>query len=321
MLGRLVNDALAKTPPDYPWGNTLPLFKDSDLGVCNLECVLADSGMPWTRTPKVFHFRSDAKNVAVLKAAQLDYVSLANNHVLDYGYEALYEMMAILEREDIAYAGVGRDVDTATRPTFLFHDNLRIGCIAFTDNEPVWEAAANKGGIFYTPVDLADGRARKLLNLVQQIKTQADLVIVSAHWGPNWGCRPQRHHVPFAHALIDHGADIILGHSCHVFQGIEIYKGRPILYSCGDFVDDYRVDPDERNDQSFLFKFTITGGKVTQLVLHPTVIRSFQARLAETGEAEMIAHKMQTLCAEMRTSSTWDPTTRLLQIPVTATQP
>jgi poly-gamma-glutamate synthesis protein (capsule biosynthesis protein) len=105
MLGRLVNQALASNPPGYPWGDTLPLFACADLRICNLECVLSDRGRPWSATNKVFHFRSDAKNVAVLDAAKIDVVSIANNHALDYEYEALTEMLEVLNRGGISHAG------------------------------------------------------------------------------------------------------------------------------------------------------------------------------------------------------------------------
>lgn len=96
MLGRLVNDVLRDEPPTYPWGDTWPFFREADWRACNLECVISDRGSPWTRTPKAFHFRSDAKNVAVLKAAGINAVPLANNHTLDYGHRALFDMLTQL---------------------------------------------------------------------------------------------------------------------------------------------------------------------------------------------------------------------------------
>ena len=101
------------------------------------------------------------------------------------------------------------------------------------------------------------------------------------------------------------GVAILFGHSCHVFQGIEIYKDRPILYSCGDFIDDYAVDSTERNDQSFIFTVEITDGSVCGLRLYPTVIRDFRALCAPAEEARYIVQKMQALCREMGTDSAW----------------
>src|SRR5712691_6199923 len=91
MLGRIVNEALQYEEPDYPWGDVIGVLKDADLRVCNLECVISDRGQPWTLTPKVFHFRSDAKNVRALQMAHIDSVYIANNHALDYEYEEMFE--------------------------------------------------------------------------------------------------------------------------------------------------------------------------------------------------------------------------------------
>src|SRR5260370_39803200 len=101
MLGRLVNQVLKGEGPAYPLGDTLPLFRSSDFRICNLECVLSDRGQPWSAIPKVFHFRSDSKNVAVLRAAGIDMVSIANNHVLDYENDALFDMLSALETAGI----------------------------------------------------------------------------------------------------------------------------------------------------------------------------------------------------------------------------
>ena len=109
MLGRLVNDTLEHEPPEYPWGDTLPILLGADGRICNLECVISDRGEPWSVYPKAFHFRSAAKNVAVLGAARMNAVSLANNHALDYGYDALEEMLEILSRSGIAWSGLTPD--------------------------------------------------------------------------------------------------------------------------------------------------------------------------------------------------------------------
>lgn len=312
MLGRLVNEELKVRPPEYPWGDTLPLFWDADFRMANLECVISDRGAPWSATPKVFHFRSDSKNVGVLKASRLNAVSLANNHTLDFGYEALFEMLNILAQHGIAHTGAGKNADEASRPAVIEQKGAMVGIVAFTDNEPGWEATGEQPGVFYVPVDVSDGRAQKLFRIVNQARRETDLLIVSAHWGPNWGYRPQTNHIPFAHALIDAGADVVYGHSCHVFQGIEIYKGRPILYSTGNFVDDYAVDPVERNDESFIFIIEFTGGQLKTLQLYPTVIEDFQARLARKDQALSIAEKMKNLSREFGTNFAWDKTKKCL---------
>src|SRR5437899_510711 len=116
MLGRLVNDTLRKMPTDYPWGDTLSVFHRADIRLCNLECVLSDRGTPWSASPKVFHFRSDAKNVETLTVACIDAVSLANNHALDFGYEALVDMLNSLRAAGIQSAGAGTMLSEAWEP-------------------------------------------------------------------------------------------------------------------------------------------------------------------------------------------------------------
>ena len=106
------------------------------------------------------------------------------------------------------------------------------------------------------------------------------------------------------------------GHSAHVFRGVEIYQGKPILYSAGDFVDDYIVDRVERNDQSFIFLLHISGGTVRGLSLYPTLIEHFQARLAKGELARSIARKMRTLCSVLRTDAQWDPEEGCLRVPI-----
>lgn len=314
MLGRLVNEILQEKPPAYPWGDTLPVFQDVDIRICNLECVISDRGSPWTATPKVFHFRSDARNIETLKIAGIDVVSLANNHALDYGYSAMLDMLKILDDAGIHHAGAGVNFNEASRPALLEKGGIKIGFIAFTDNEPDWESTTEMPGVFYVPINVHDNRAKGLFEIIRHTKKEVDFLIVSTHWGPNWGYRPQPEHIPFGRCMIDAGADVIFGHSCHVFQGIEIYKGRPIIYSAGDFIDDYAVDKIERNDQSFIFTLETRDSQIYRLRLYPTIIDDFQARLAPQSEAKEISGKMQKLCAEFKTLARYDEKGQYIEI-------
>jgi poly-gamma-glutamate capsule biosynthesis protein CapA/YwtB (metallophosphatase superfamily) len=312
MLGRLVNERLRDVAPEYPWGDTLPLLHGADWRLCNLECVLSDGGAPVF--PKTFHFRSDARNIAVLRAAQIDAVTLANNHVLDYGNDAMSEMLEILDRAGIVHSGAGKNFDEASRPAIATVRGTKLAVLAFTDNEPGWEAGAGRPGIFYAPIESGDSRAQMVLEIVGRGKPAADFLIVSAHWGPNWGYAPPREHVAFAHAMIDAGADLVFGHSSHVYRGIEFYRGRAIVYGAGDFVDDYMVDEIERNDQGFVYVVEVEGGISARLRLYPTVIGDFQACRAGGQEESSIAGKMSRLCAPFGTTAEWDPASRSLVV-------
>lgn len=314
MLGRLVNDLLQRVGPDYPWGDTKTLFQTADWRCCNLECVISDRGTPWAKTPKAFHFRSDAKNVEVLRSARINSVSLANNHTLDFDEEAMFEMLKLLDGAGIQHAGAGHNQAEARRPAVSRAAKASIALIAFTDNEPQWEAGPRTAGVFYCPIDVRDERAATLFETVRAARKTADLLIVSAHWGPNWGYKPMAEHIRFGHALIDSGADIIFGHSCHVFQGVEFYKGRPIMYSAGDFIDDYAVDEVERNDQSFAFIVEIDNGATTRLLLHPTEIANCQARMAAGDRAEKIALRIAGLNRTLGTTARWHGQAGILEL-------
>jgi poly-gamma-glutamate synthesis protein (capsule biosynthesis protein) len=313
MLGREVDQALKGRSPEFPWGDTLPLFHSADVRICNLECVLSDRGEPWSEYKKAFHFRSAGKNIAVLTTAGISLVSIANNHVLDYGYDALRQMLEILDQARIVHSGAGANLIQASQIAKCQIHGWRLGLLAFTDNEAPWEATSQRSGTFYVPVTLQDPRAQHLINIVRG-RTDLDVLVVSAHWGSNWGYTPPEEHIQFAHALIDAGADIIFGHSSHIFRGIEFYKKRPILYSTGDFIDDYAIDCVERNDQSFIFLVEINDKGRTCLRLYPTMIEYCQARLARETEAQSIAKKMQKLCTPFGTLTRWDEEQRRLEV-------
>jgi poly-gamma-glutamate capsule biosynthesis protein CapA/YwtB (metallophosphatase superfamily) len=313
MLGRLVNDQLKLADPAYPWGDTLPILRQADITFANLECVLADGGTP--QAGKVYHFRSDVKNVASLKSAAIDVVSLANNHVLDFGVDALRETLVALDQHGILRAGAGTDLEAARRPAVRRVGPHAVGFIAFTDNQPDWEATGRAPGIYYVPVDSVDRRVTDLLELVRRTKDQVQLLVVSAHWGGNWGSDVPPSHRRLARALIDAGADVVFGHSAHIFRGVEIYRNRPIVYSAGDFVDDYAVDPVERNDQSFVFLLETRGSAPHRVRLHPTEITRFQTRLARRSAGE-IAGRMQRLSTQLGTRSSWIEGDYVLDIPI-----
>jgi len=307
MIGRFVNECLKDESPAYPWGNTLPLFLNADWRACNLECVISDHGTPWARTPKTFYFRSDARNTAVLKSARMDVVSMANNHTLDFNHRGMVEMIRLLDGAEIGHCGVGLDLAEASRLVIREVKGVRIGMLSFTDNEPAWEATDDHPGVYYVPVENPDERTANLLNLVKASRSKVDLLVVSAHWGGNWGYSPSEAHVELAHELVRAGAGILFGHSAHVCRGVEVFENGLILYSAGDFVDDYRVDAIDRNDQSWAFEVLTRGGKLTGLNLYPIVIRNCQASLAGKSVAADMMETMERLCEAFGTAVAKSP--------------
>lgn len=305
MLGRLVNRAIKERPPEVVWGDTLRFFASADASICNLECVISDRGTEWAPEKKAFHFRTDPRNIEALTKARITAVTLANNHSLDFGPEAMNDTLGLLDSFGIKRAGAGRDISEASRAAYFEAGGVSVALLSFTDNEPSWEAKEKTPGVHFVPVDPADPRAISLFEAIGEAKKSADIVIASPHWGPNWGYRPVKTHIPFARAMIDAGADIVFGHSCHVFQGVELYKGRPIIYSAGDFIDDYAVNDVERNDESFVFIVETDGTRLKRVLLYPTMIIRFEARAARGFLAEEIAIKMKNLSAELKTRLKW----------------
>jgi poly-gamma-glutamate capsule biosynthesis protein CapA/YwtB (metallophosphatase superfamily) len=300
MLGRGVNKAIRTAGAEEPWGDALWLLHSADLRIINLECAITEHERTWSRTPKVFHFRADPPAVDVLKAARVDACSLANNHTLDFEEEGLLDTLAYLEAAGIRYTGAGRNLEEAARPVLL---EGGASLVAFTDNESPFAAEPDRPGTNYLPVSLEPEVLRRVEETIGAAREAgARTVVFSNHWGPNMVERPRELFRRFARAVVDRGADIYYGHSAHVFQGVEIYRGKPILYDTGDFIDDYAVDPSLRNDRSFLFRVSVEGDDLERLELYPVILPYARVELATGDERKAILDRMVNLSAEMGTA-------------------
>jgi poly-gamma-glutamate capsule biosynthesis protein CapA/YwtB (metallophosphatase superfamily) len=307
MLGRQVNRALRIVSPEQPWGDVLPLLLSADLRIVNLECAITDHEQPWARTPKFFHFRADPSAVEVLQAARVNGCSLANNHTLDFEERGLLDTLRYLKVAGIRYAGADRSREQAAQPALLAarpaDRTSRVALLAFTDNEPPFAARPDRPGTNYLPVSLEPDVLRRVEAAVTAAREAgAKTVVFSNHWGPNMVQRPSALFRRFARAVVDRGADVYYGHSAHVFQGVEIYRGKPILYDTGDFIDDYAVDPRLRNDWSFMFKISLEGGEFRRLELSPVTLPYARVQLAKGSEQEAILDRMERLSGEMGTA-------------------
>jgi poly-gamma-glutamate capsule biosynthesis protein CapA/YwtB (metallophosphatase superfamily) len=304
MLGRGVNEMLRTMSPGQLWGDVLSLMSLADLRIINLECALTGHKQPWRRTPKVFHFRADPSAIEVLRAARVDGCSLANNHTLDFEEQGLLDTLEHLEAAGLLYAGAGRNQEEAAQPALLeVRPDHAVALLAFTDNEPPFAAGADRPGTNYLPVSLEPEVLRRVEEAITTAREAgAKTVVFSNHWGPNMVQRPNDLFRRFAHAVIDRGADIYYGHSAHIFQGVEIYRGKPILYDTGDFIDDYAVDPDLRNDWSFLFKISLEYGEFRCLELFPVTLSYARVESATGAERRAIMDRMESLSREMGTA-------------------
>ncbi len=303
MLGRLVNEAIALRGFAYPWGDTLPLLHRADRLLINLECALTAHTEPWRGDPyKPFFFRAEPATVATLTLAHVSFASLANNHSLDFDVPGMLETIAVLDRAGIAHAGAGRTLAEARAPAWLTAGGLRIAVLAFADHPLAWAATPESPGINYTPVSLDEEDFAPVAEAIAAVRAQADLVVFSIHWGPNMRLRPAPHFRSFARRVIETGVDLFWGHSAHVVQGIEFHQGKPILYDTGDFVDDYAVDPDLRNDLSALFLARVGPRQVAELELVPVQIDEMQVNIARGRDRAWFLDRLDALCAEFGTA-------------------
>jgi len=301
MLGRLVDRYIIQNRsvrPEALWGDVLPVMSSADCRLMNLECVISSQGEEWHPTTKAFHFRAQPRALEFLQAAKIDGVTLANNHVLDFGADALLDCLTLLDRVGIKRTGAGATLEEALAPALFSLPEGRVAVVALTDNEPEWEATGTQSGVNYAEYNergLMEPYRSRMVQVLSSARRQAELVIVSAHVGPNWGA-PSPAIQALAHDLLDMGVDLYWGHSNHTPQGIELYKGKAILYSTGDFIDDYMVDKEERNDLSFLFMLDVEKSRIARITLHPTRIEDLGVRRANEHEWQCLTRTMQAKC-------------------------
>ena len=298
MLGRNVGHWIRKAGPSYPLGEISGIMKQGDIVMVNLECSLTSSKALWKGERKAFYFGAPGDAIHALKG--VDVVSLANNHVLDFDIRGLYDTLDLLDEAGIVHAGAGRNGLEASRAVFFERKGIRFGMVAYCDHQEDFSAGPDKPGINY--IDLSEEEAA-LSRFRADLKKMdaADWPILSLHWGPNMVFSPSAQFVRLAHAAIEMGYAMIYGHSAHVFHGVELYKGRPILYSCGDLVDDYYVDPRFENDHQLLFELHLSGKRLDGIRIHPVFIEDCRTIPAEGERRKKIVERFALLCSAMGT--------------------
>lgn len=294
MLGRKVAERLRSEPG-------VPLFADevvdaarsADLFIVNLECCISERGRRWADPRKPFFFRAPPAAAGRLADLGVSAVTLANNHALDYGREALLDTVACLARAGIRCVGAGRDLAEARRPSVLDIAGTRVAVVGVADHPADFAASAGAAGIAYA--DLRGGVPGWLADLIASV--DADVVVVSPHWGPNMTAGPVPHVRAAAPVLVEAGAAVVAGHSAHVFHGVQRLPGGVVLYDLGDFIDDYAIDPDLRNDLGLLWLVEFDAGRPARVEAVPLALDFCFTRLAVGEEAEWIARRLGEACA------------------------
>jgi len=234
MFGRTVNSHLLATTTDdpYPFTHTADFLRTFDLTIGNLECVVSRRGNPVDK-PRPFILRGDPRAYKRLVHAGFDVVSVANNHSGDYGKEAFVDEIMTLPRHGIIPVGGGRNKREAHTPVFKTVRNTTVGFLAYDEIAPYYFAATDT-----TPGHawLNEENVRRDVPLARR---HADFVIVFMHWGTEYSTTFNAHQRHLAQVAIDIGADLVVGAHPHVIEPYEYYRGKPIIYSLGNFVFDY----------------------------------------------------------------------------------
>jgi poly-gamma-glutamate synthesis protein (capsule biosynthesis protein) len=276
---------------EYIWGDALDVWNAvaPDLRIVNLETSVTVSDDAWF--PKGIHYRMHPRNVPCLAAAGLDCCVLANNHVLDWGRAGLAETLTSVGDAGIATAGAGHDIDAAMRPARLHVPGkcnvLVFGVADASSGVPGgWRATSDRSGVWLLD-ELSRDSADRLAAHVGNYRRAGDIVVVSIHWGSNWGYEVSSAQRRFAERLIDSGAvDVIHGHSSHHARPLDIYRDKIILYGCGDFITDYEgIGGHERfrpwHAPMYFASIDTVSGCIERLEI--VLLQQRRFRLARTG--------------------------------------
>ncbi|GAB1640360.1 CapA family protein [Krasilnikovia sp. MM14-A1259] len=303
-LAEAVNGPVPRpADPRWPWGEALTALHDADVRVLNLETAVTAGGTP--DPGKGIHYRMHPANLPCLAAAHPDVCVLANNHVLDFGAAGFADTLEVLRTGGFRTAGAGADAAAAWAPALVPAARARVVVLAAgmpSSGVPAqWAARADRGGVAYVPVP-SGAWARRIAGVVDRVRRPGDLVVVSLHWGGNWGYQVGQDERRFAHTLIDGGADVVHGHSSHHPRPVEVHRGRLILYGCGDLINDYEgIGGHERYRADlrllYLAEFEAPGGMLAALRMVPLRARRLRLDRATAGERSWLRDTLDGICA------------------------
>ena len=293
MLGRGVAERIATDPRSLVAPALVAACREADVFLVNLECCISDRGLPWPDPAKPFFFRAPPEAVDALTHIGVDCVTLANNHTLDFGEDALADTLSHLDAAGIGHVGAGLDEASARAPVVMDRDGMRLAVLGLADHPPDYAAGPSRPGIAYG--DLRRGLPGWVSEAVASV--EADLVLVTPHWGPNMTPEPVPQVRAAARDLLGAGAGLVAGHSAHVFHGVE----GPVLFDLGDFVDDYAVDPLLRNDLGLLWFVDVDADGPRRLEALPMKLEYCHTEPARGEEAAWISRRLANVCGTMGT--------------------
>ncbi len=282
----------------YIWGDVLQALEEAapDARIINLETAVTTSNDYWPG--KGINYRMHPANMPCLTTAGIDCCALANNHVIDWGYDGLRETLQSLQAAGIRTAGAGRNIAEASAPAVIdLGGQHRIIVFSMGSMNSgigrAWAAGRRKPGVWLLP-DLSIASVKSIATQISAFKQRGDIVIASIHWGGNWGYAIPEEQRYFARALIDRaGVDLVHGHSSHHPRGIEVYRNKLILYGCGDFLNDYEgISGHEefRGDLTLMYLPELDAdGRLLAMAMQPMQTYRFRLRQASPDDSRWVA--------------------------------
>ena len=288
--------------PTAPWGDALGWMAafSPHLRIVNLETAITTWDQPWPH--KAVHYRMHPANTACLRAAGIDACCLANNHVLDWGFNGLADTLRNLRLAGVTAVGAGLTAHQAQAPARLAlpggGELLLFAWALPSSGVPAdWAATPDRPGVaLLSGIDL--GTVKWLMRCICRQRRPSDRVMVSLHWGANWVPAIPEQHRWLAQQLIDlAGVDVVYGHSSHHALPLELHSDRLILYGCGDLINDYEGLPAQapwRSDLVCLYGLELDGdsGALRRLVLHPFQLKRFQLGPIGAGDRLLLGHQI-----------------------------
>ena len=256
----------------YPFEDVDHIFENADISFVNLETCVSDRGE--SEKKEGFGFRTEPKYLEVYTSAGIDIVSAANNHVRDFGMDALHDTFSNLTGHGLDYVGAGENLTEAQKLVTYEVNGITVGFTAcnMINMDPTWYATDERAGL--NCVDFAE--SQPYLDLIKKYDGQCDVLFVSVHWGVEYTNAITEEQEQFAHLLCDNGADVILGHHSHVLQPVESYKNSMIFYSLGNFLF-YKMD--DYAGQTAVFEIEIDKNGFLSGKLSPVFISNCKSNL------------------------------------------
>ena len=302
VLARWEHDLVSRNGIDWPLAGVKRVLASADLALCNLECCVTRRGAPRDKDERCsFYYRARPEMLASLTGAGIDLVTAANNHGGDYGPVSAADTRAWCERAGLACAGVGPSPAEAERPVIVPVGSLLVGVAGLDTTSPRFVATDGNPGSSFAPEDGPDLAAftEKMKRLGRWAEGRCDLLILTPHWGSNWVRETPPVHREMARIAFAQGVDLILGHSAHRLQGVEIIDGKPVVYDMGNLLFDCDLKPEGKRSAIFRVRLSKEGVRAIEIV--PVQALNGHTVLARHHEAEATLTEMQDLCAALGT--------------------